>query len=267
MLEMALFVIVLIFLNLFSKNGIGKIKVQGKNSFLMSYYFYLKNSTPLKRMLSYLVLLAFLYVFFGGGSEILKNISYSLIAAFIFDLFINYEKDATLRLRAVRSIIPICNAFMQRSKILEAIISDNKKSSIIKDGRFVFNLIFTSPKIKSNKQYDFIWYFDSNGIKKKAINIGDSFDNIILEILKEDFIFFNSLYNNSDIINSLPSLNDTFSIMNNLSGIVYNMIDTKLGKANIMYATDDLLIEKINDYLKQRLLFEEVYNDYILINQ
>lgn len=183
----------------------------------------------------------------------IDNIAYSLIAAFIFDTCLNYEKDHIAKvLISSKWHSDIYSSFDRYRAICELLGLDrNKPNSEILTEYFYSLFVHPRTDIAADKEHRLYWSFDSNGCSIIDIKEGESIRPTFLRFIKDDAEFINSFYKEANTMLAFPTTSKEARAFNNVCVRLYNNI---LGDTN-EYSTAELYKSQIQEYLNQRFTF------------
>jgi len=233
----------------------------------MNFKIFLNSSSPLRKSLFLLVVSALLYLIIYGENDLIKNISYSIIAAFIFDLFLNYDKERTLRQRSASHWVNEFNAIKFRGNIINAVIKYVHTIPFSGEAERFYNAIFKEQQSHvSKKDFKFVWYIDYSGIQYRPISVGDDLSVLLLEIITADVNFMVNINSYELIFETYPIMKIQVEEFLNISGRLLNIIHTKKGGHASIFASDEIIKQSIKEYLQKRKEFIESYSRIVAPN-
>ncbi|EMB8478214.1 hypothetical protein P7V44_02665 [Providencia sp. CRE-3FA-0001] len=219
-----------------------------------SYRRYIYSSGSLRRSLVVLVGISIWYLaIIPYHINFIDNIAYSLIAAFIFDTCLNYEKDHIAKvLISSKWHSDIYSSFDRYRAICELLGLDRNKPNSKTLTDYFFSL-FVHPRtdIAADKEHRLYWPFDSNGCSIIDIKEGESIRPTFLRFIKDDAEFINSFYKEANTMLAFPTTSKEARAFNNICVRLYNNIS---GDTN-EYSTAELYKSQIQEYLNQRFIF------------
>jgi hypothetical protein len=250
----------------YSKNEIIPYKIKLS---INKYRLYIYSSGTLRQSLLFLVILALYYsITEPFQSDLIKNLSYSLIATFIFDTGLNFSKEnitkgvisqkwhndlysAFDRIKAINEILCPKNYEIRSRELSNAIIAsfftDDENSLAKKDMNLRWDL--SSDKYLSYKEI--------------VIKKGDNLNAASLRFINDDYNFLRQLSMDGEVFISFPSIMKPL-----LKGYrVLSKVVNSIKDPSRFNATKKSLEIELSDYLDLRndLLkdIEEVMGSYV----
>lgn len=228
---------------------------------LVIYSRFLYSGGKFRRILFSLVVLSLSFIIFTDSNEykFIENMAFSIIAAFIFDMFLNFQKEHMLKSMASRYWHSSYYSCYDREKIVLALFlggkSLPKKINISSLYKLMFICLFGSDKPVTQEAISLPWSNNSTGLKMLSLPKGCSFDDLILEFIREDAKFINGFYLDEKVTVSFPGMNDISRRFNNSCLIALSMVETKLGLQNGWNGSDDMILKQLHQYLGDRCTF------------
>jgi len=203
-----------------------------------------------------LVISLYYLIFEPFDSEITRNISYSLIATFIFDTGLNFSKENIIKgIISRRWHNDLYSAFERMRSLREIystpnhITSDNFLAKKISASFFNFSHL-------AEKDFRLMWNLSSeNALSYKEIYIKKGYDlSIVFSMfINDDRDFFHKFRMDSEVFTSYPSITKpVFNICNVLSNLLNTMENTARFRASKESLERDLVnYLELRSYLLQ----------------
>ena len=236
-------------------------KLRKINHALVIYSRFLNSGGTFRRILFSLVVLSLSFVILADSSKykFFESIAFSIIAAFIFDLFLNFQKEHMAKCMVSRYWHSAYYSCYDREKVLLALFMNGKSLPIKVKTSSMYKLIFIS-LFETNKPVtleiiSLPWSSDSTGMKILTLPKGYVFNELILDFIREDAKFINGFYLDEKVALSFPGMNDISRRFNNSCLVALSMIETKLGLQNGWNGNDDMIMKQLQQYLEDRCRF------------
>ena len=176
------------------------------------YRLYIYSSGKIRQVLLLLVILSLYYsIYEPFQSDLVKNLSYSLIATFIFDTGLNFSKDnITKGIISQRWHNDLYSAFERVKAINEIYTPNNHHPVSSKLSCAILASLFTDGEISfAKKDMSLMWGLSSEkylSYKAFVINEGDKLDVVSLRFLNDDYDFLRRLSMDGEVFISFPSI-------------------------------------------------------------
>lgn len=228
---------------------------------LILYSRYIYSGGKFRRVLFLLVVISLTLVFLFDLSryKFLENMAFSVIAAYIFDLFINFQKEHQMKFMISRHWHSAFNDCYQRERVIIGFFVNGKtypkEIKLENLTEVIFKALVLKKKIFTRSSLTLPWSIDSNGIKMLNLPSGSPFDSLILKFIREDAKFINPFYLDEKVTASFPALNNLSHRYSQSCLIFLNMIESRLGVHGNWKASDEVIHEQLNAYLSDRRSF------------
>lgn len=229
------------------------------------YSQYVYSGGFFRRLLFSVVVMSFVFVLFfnGGNNKFIENMAFSIIAAFIFDLFLNFQKEHLAKCMISRKWhSKYYSSHERRETIIKAFWGERAIPFEVKEKTLhilIFRSIFDSQLFRLKQSISSTWSSDSFGLKMLELQTGALLNDVVLNFLREDAAFINSFYLDDKVTSYFPGLNSVSRRFNNDCLITLNMVETKLGLQRSWYANDVQIIDSLRRYLESRKVFMREY--------
>ncbi|HEE4845151.1 TPA: hypothetical protein R7G56_000560 [Klebsiella pneumoniae] len=231
------------------------------NHALVIYSRFLNSGGSFRRILFLLVVLSLSFVIFTDSSKykFFENMAFSTIAAFIFDMFLNFQKEHLAKCMVSRYWHSAYYSCYDREKVLLALFLNGKslpkKIEISSLYKLIFICLFETNKPATLEAISLPWSSDGTGMKVINLPKGYVFNELILEFIREDAKFINGFYLDEKVTLSFPGMNDISRRFNNSCLVALSMVETKLGLQNGWNGNDDMIMKQLHQYLEDRHRF------------
>ncbi|HGY4376482.1 MULTISPECIES: hypothetical protein [Citrobacter freundii complex] len=244
-------------------------KLRGVKKLVVIYSRYLYSGGRFRRLLFVLVVVSLFYVLFTDSSKykFIENMAFSVIAAFIFDTFLNFQKEQLHKTMVSRFWQSSYNSCYDREKVVLALYSEGRalpmKLQLHLLHRLIFMSIIYSQNNVTKKIISLPWSSNGNGLKMIDLPKGFVFGDLLLDFIREDAKFINSFYLDEKVATSFPGINDLSRRFNNSCLIALSMIETKLGLENGWNGNDETINKQMKLYFSERKQFMKLYEKLI----
>ncbi len=224
------------------------------------YRLYIYSSGKIRQYLLLLVILSLYYsIAEPFKSELIKNLSYSLMAAFIFDTGLNFNKEnITKGVISQRWHNDLYSAF-ERIKAINKILCPKNYAISSKDLSIAITASLFKDNDNSFAKHDLslMWDLSSEkylSYKEIVIKKGDKLDSASLRFINDDYKFLLNLSMDKEVFTSFPSImKPSLKVFRVLSNLVNSIKDPSRFSLTI-----ESLEKELFDYL---VLREELFND------
>lgn len=189
-----------------TKKSLSK-KIKSPFRYIDSYRRFWSTSASTRKNLITLFIFALCYLIFLQplGFKVIENVSYSIVAAFIFDAFLNYHQENEKKKNA-------CTKWgfkLDQQSILWTDFLRFKKELKFQgtDGEFIFEIIFNNfNPVKSLPIKDVIYGFNDIHPIKSTISNQNEIKNYAKDIICNDMVFISNFYKDPDIFVAFPNI-------------------------------------------------------------
>lgn len=229
--------------------------------FLILYSRYLYSGGIFRRVLFTIVILSLALVLFFdlNNNKFIENMAFSVIAAFIFDAFLNFQKEHLLKCMVSRFWHSSYYSCYQRERAINSLFLDGKSLPYPLPLELLYTLIykclFNEYHFFITKEHSLPWSSDGNGMKFLNLPKGHDIRETVIFFIKEDAKFINTFYLDEKVTTSFPGLNEVSRRLNNSCLRALSMIETKLGLYQGWSGDDEMIIDQIKRYLIDRREF------------
>jgi hypothetical protein len=236
-------------------------KYNGIKKVMIIYSRYLYSGGVFRRVLFILVVISLAYVLLFKTSEykFLENMAFSIIAAFIFDTFINFQKEHLQKCMVSRHWHSDYYSCYNREKVVLAALCGERalpsKFKLASMSKIMFKAIFHPHDFLTTKAISLPWSSDGKGMKMMSLPKGFMYGELILGFIREDAKFINGFYLDEKITSSFPGMNEISQRFNNSCLITLSMIETKLGIEKGWNGSNTTICEQMQRYLVDRREF------------
>ncbi|SFF34606.1 hypothetical protein SAMN05216563_12520 [Phytobacter palmae] len=228
---------------------------------LTLYSRYIYSGGKFRRTLFLLVFvsLALVFLFDLSSYKFLENMAFSVIAAYIFDLFINFQKEHQMKFMISRHWHSAFYDCYQRERVIVGFFVNGKvypnEIKLESLSEVIFKALVLKENFFTRSSLSLPWSIDGNGIKMLNLPSGSPFDPLILDFIREDARFINPFYLDEKVTASFPALNNLSHRFSQSCLIFLNMIESRLGIHGNWKASDEVIHEQLNVYLSARRSF------------
>ncbi|WP_312189922.1 hypothetical protein [Leclercia sp.] len=228
---------------------------------LVIYSRYIYSGGNFRRTLFVLVVisLTFVVLFDSSRYKFLENMAFSVIAAYIFDTFLNFQKEHLSKCMVSRHWHSSYYSCYDREKVLLALFlggrAQPKNLSIEKLHGVLYKCLIKRQHFVTSKSIHMVWSSDGNGLKMIDLPIGNDIHSIVLAFIKEDAAFIHAFYHDDKVTSSFPAMNGISQRFNNSCVRTLSMVETRLGLQNGWRGSDEIIHEHIRIYLSHRRIF------------
>lgn len=213
------------------------------------YRLFIYSSGKLRQVVLFLVILSFWYVISEPfKSPFLINISYSLIATFIFDTGLNFNKENIAKSRSSEKWHAELYSAFDRDRSLKSIYFPNRKliSSEELAKALSSSLFLSDATAYATRSVDVMWSsFSDSYLSYKSLKIekGMPLQNVAMMFLEEDLLFIRNLTLDNDVFFCFPTLKKKAYLFHRVSvNLIHSLKDPNRFHADEKSINDDLLI-------------------------
>lgn len=229
--------------------------------YLTLYSRYIYSGGRFRRVLFLFVVisLALVFLFDLSRYKFLENMAFSVIAAYIFDLFINFQREHQMKFMISRHWHSAFYDCYNRERVILGFFMNGKtypkEIKLESLSGVIFKALVLKKRFCTRSSLSLPWSIDSNGIKMLSLPSGSPFDSLILEFVREDAKFINPFYLDEKVTASFPALNNLSHRFSQSCLIFLNIIESRLGVHDNWKASDEVIHEQLNAYLSARRSF------------
>lgn len=224
------------------------------------YRLYIYSSGKVRQYLLFLVILSLYYsIAEPFKSELIKNISYSLMAAFIFDTGLNFSKEnITKGVISTRWHNDLYSSFERMKAINKIYYPSNKEINTEGLSKAITSSLFNDDANSfAKRDFRLMWDLSSEkylSYKEIIIRKGDKLDAVCLRFINDDYKFLVNFNRDEEVFKYFPSImQPSLKTYRALSRLVNSIKDPSRFK----FTTESLEMELL-EYLELR---NELFND------
>jgi len=199
------------------------------------------------------------------ASEVIKNISYSLIATFIFDTGLNFSKEnITKGIISQKWHNDLYSSFERMKSLGEIYLNHEFTNQNSELSKKIISSMFEL-NLHAKKDISLMWNLSSDkylSYQEIVIKKGENLNIAFLKFIEDDCVFFDKLRMDAEVFKFYPSImKPTFNGARVLSNFLNTMKDPSRFRA-----TKESLEKDLADYLELRFYLlqdiEEVMGHY-----